>query len=242
MNLKNVEKVLFLDIETVPQYEKLSEAPEMMRDLFVKRFKKELSESLEHALSVEEGQDIREKFWHEKASLQPEFGKIVCISVGMMYNGKFVKKSFASDDETKLLNDFVNGKLAEKLNDISGGVIFCAYNGDSFDYPFIAKRLIVNGLMVPKIFFYPKLKPWERSFFVDLMSIWKWDVYNSSVSLKLLSYSLGVNDGSCDVDGSMVKDIYYREKDMKKITEYCENDVQLLYNSYVKLYANFANA
>ena len=229
MSLKPIDKVLFLDIETVPQYETFAEAPAEMQLLFTQRYKEDVTTSSE------------EEVWNEKASLQPEFGKIVCISVGMIHNGKFVKKSYSSEDELSVLNDFVSGKLIERLNDISGGTIFCAYSGESFDFPFIAKRLIMNGLMIPKFLFYTDRKPWERNFLVDLKTIWKWEVYNGNVSLKLLSYSLGLGSGD-DIDGSMIKDIYYVEKDVKKIATHCENDIDLLYHSYNKLAANFANA
>jgi hypothetical protein len=250
MNLKNVEKVLFLDIETVPQYEKFSEAPEIVQELFLKRFKyaheKILDSHLEVAGngSVDTASDetsVNEELWNQKASLYPEFAKIVCISVGMIYNGKFVKRSYASDNENELLTQFVSGKLIDKLNDLSGGTIFCAYNGEGFHFPFIAKRLIINGVMVPKVLFYPNLKPWERNFLVDLKTIWKWDSYEPAVSFKLLAYSLGLSNTD-EIDATMIKDIYYSEKDLKKISTHCENDVELLYNAYIKLYANSANA
>ena len=229
MNLKPVEKVLFIDIETVPQFDNHTEAPLELQKLFVQRYEEDLKEK-----SVE-------TVWNEKASIQPEFGKIVCVSVGMLFNGKFVKKSYASENEAELLNDFVSGKLAERLNDVSGGTIFCAYSGETFDFPFLAKRLIINGLMVPKFLFYTDKKPWERNFIVDLRTVWKWEVYNATISLKLLSYSLGVGSGD-EIHGSMIKDIYYKEKDVKKISKHCENDVELLFSSYTKLLANFANA
>ena len=231
MNLKPVDKVLFLDIETVPQYETFEEVPELLKKLFLQRFKKEAAET-----------DDYENLWFLKASLYPEFGKIVCISVGMMYNGKFVTKSFASEDEVALLNDFVGGKLMDKLNDISGGTVFSAYNGNVFDFPFIAKRLIINELFVPKVFFYTDLKPWERNFMVDLKVLWKWDVFDANVSLGLLGYALGLKIHKDEMDGSMVKDVYYKEKDIKKIALYCEQDVDLLYRAYVKIFANFSNS
>ena len=233
MNLKNADKVLFLNIETAPQYDIFESAPIELQQLFLQRFSKDVAE-LKDAFKYQE-------LWNEKASLYPEFGKIICISVGMVYNGKFVTKSFVGDDEKQLLSDFVSGKLMDKLNDISGGTIFCAYSGESFLFPFIAKRLIMNGVLVPKVFFYPNLKPWERNFLVDLRTTWRWDVYDATISLKLLAYSLGVGNDD-QIDGKMIKDIYYVERDLKKISSHCEHDVELLFNSYNKLHANFANA
>ena len=208
MNLPDINKVLFLDIETVPQYEKFSEAPELLKQLFLQKFKNKMSELENSSVS-----DPHEELWNLKAPLSAEFGKIVCISVGMMHEGKFVTKSFSSKNESDLLDSFINGKLSSRLNDISGKKSFmCVYNGEIFDLPFIAKRLIINGLNVPKIFFFPDYKPWERSFIIDVKNIWKWDVFDGSISLGLLGYSLGLEIHKDEIDGSMVKDIYYLEK------------------------------
>lgn len=233
MNLPAIEKVLFLDIETVPQYETLKEAPELLRDLFKQKFKTKTNEVLTQPSSEEE---LWEEMWNLKAPLSAEFGKIVCISVGTIFNGKFVTKSFSGDDEKAILNDFVNGKLNSQLNDTSGKNLFlCVYNGEVFDLPFISKRLIINGLNIPKIFLYPSFKPWERNFIVDLKNVWKWDVFDGAVSLGLLGYSLGVSVHKDEMDGSKVKDVYYLEKDIKKISDYCQKDVTLLFNIYSKL-------
>lgn len=233
MNLPSIEKILFLDIETVPQYETFKESPELLRDLFKQKFKTKTNEVLTQPSSEEE---LWEEMWNLKAPLSAEFGKIVCISVGTIFNGKFVTKSFFGDDEKTLLNDFVNGKLNSQLNDISGKNLFlCVYNGEVFDLPFISKRLIINGLNIPKIFLYPNFKPWERNFIVDLKNVWKWDVFDGAVSLGLLGYSLGLSVHKDEMDGSKVKDVYYLEKDIKKISDYCQKDVTLLYNIYSKL-------
>ena len=230
MSLKSLEKILFLKIETVPQYETFNEAPEELQKLFTQRYKEDI-------LKVGSYQEV----WNEKCSLQAEFGKIVCVSVGLLHNGKFVKKHFSSENEAELLAEFVGGKLSEKLNDISGGVVFCSYTGTSFDFPFLAKRLIMNGLMVPKFLFYTERKPWERTFIIDFKDTWKWEIYNGNVSLKLLSYSLGLGSGD-EISGDMIKDLYYKEKDLESIARHCDSDTELLYQCYKKLLINFANA
>ena len=233
MNLPSIEKILFLDIETVPQYETFKEASELLKDLFKQKFKTKTNEVLTQPSSEEE---LWEEMWNLKSPLSAEFGKIVCISVGTIFNGKFVTKSFSGDDEKALLNDFVNGKLNSQLNDTSGKNLFwCVYNGEVFDLPFISKRLIINGLNIPKIFLYPNFKPWERNFIVDLKNVWKWDVFDGAVSLGLLGYSLGLSVHKDEMNGSKVKDVYYLEKDIKKISDYCQKDVTLLFNIYSKL-------
>jgi predicted PolB exonuclease-like 3'-5' exonuclease len=233
MNLPNIEKALFLDIETVPQFQTFKESPEVLKDLFKQKFKTKTGDVSSNPSSEEE---LWEEIWNLKAPLYPEFGKIVCISVGMIFNGKFITKSFFGDNEAELLNNFVNGKLNSQLNDTGGKNSFlCVYNGEIFDLPFISKRLIINGLNVPKIFLYPNFKPWERNFIVDIKNVWKWDVFDGAISLGLLGYSLGVSIHKDEMDGSMVKDVYYLENDLKKISDYCQKDVTLLFNIYSKL-------
>lgn len=232
MNLPDINKVLFMDIETVPQYETFAEAPEILRHLFVQKFKNKISE----VKDIIDTDGIWEEMWNLKAPLFAEFGKIVCISIGMIYNGKFAAKSFSSENELELLTKFISGKTLERFNDTSGKNSFiCVYNGEIFDLPFVAKRLIINGLNIPKTFLFPNLKPWERNFIIDIKNIWKWDVYDGSISLGLLGCALGLEIHKDEMDGSMVKDVYYVEKDIKKISDYCEKDITLLYKVYEKL-------
>ncbi|HVF95792.1 MAG TPA: hypothetical protein VM871_00640, partial [Flavisolibacter sp.] len=44
-------------------------------------------------------------------------------------------------------------------------------------------------------------------------------------SLKLLAKVLGVPSPKDDIDGSMVHDVYYGQKDLERIVEYCQKDV-----------------
>lgn len=238
MNLPDINKVLFMDIETVPQYEKFSMVPDSLKKLFVQKFKNKTSDVF-NVIGIEKNyteEEIWEEMWNLKAPLYAEFGKIVCISIGMLYNGEFIKKSFYSENEFELLKKFTSGKTLEKFNDTSGKNSFiCVYNGEIFDLPFVAKRIIINGLNIPKIFLFPNFKPWERNFLIDVKNIWKWDVYDGAISLSLLAYSLGLETHKEEMDGSMVKDVYYVEKNIKKISDYCEKDIILLYKIYEKL-------
>lgn len=234
MNLPNINKVLFMDIETVPQHKTFSEAPDILKYLFVQKFRNKLVE-VKDAINEDEAW---EEMWNLKAPLSAEFGKIVCISIGMIHNGVFMKKTYASENEFELLTNFTSGKTLEKFNDVSGKNSFiCVYNGEIFDLPFVAKRLIINGIHVPKTFFFPSLKPWDRNFLIDVKNIWKWDVYDGAISLALLGHTLGLEIHKDEMDGSMVKDVYYVEKDIQKISKYCEQDITLLYKIYEKLSA-----
>jgi hypothetical protein len=103
-------------------------------------------------------------------------------------------------------------------------VLLCAHNGKEFDYPYIARRMIVNGLIIPEILDNAGKKPWEVKL-LDTMELWKFGDYKSYTSLDLLSSILGIPSPKDDIDGSMVADIYWKEHDLKRIVRYCEKDV-----------------
>lgn len=133
-----IEKILFLDIETVPSqssWENLSEAEQKLWD------KKTFHQRKEEISAAD--------FYPERAGIMAEFGKIICISVGMIDKNNSLKiKSFANDDEKKLLNEFGEMFNSPRLHD----VLLCAHNGKEFDFPWIARRFLINGMMPPQPF------------------------------------------------------------------------------------------
>lgn len=209
----NLKHVLFLDIETVPQLEAYSKLPEKTQQLWDKKSKYFRSEE----------QDADEVY--QRAGIYAEFGKIVCISVGIL-NGKETDfgiklKSFAHEDETVLLNEFID--LVEKMEE-KRPVILCAHNGKEFDFPYISRRLLINGLDLPKCLDNAGKKPWEI-LHIDTLELWKFGDYKHYTSLDLLTHIFNIPSPKEDIDGSMVADVFYNEKDLQKIIKYCENDV-----------------
>lgn len=104
----DIANILFLDIETVsgkPDYENLSEDFQ------------ELWQIKARQLSRNDGEEEPDyaALYKERAAIFAEFGKIVCISVGVVYRDKedqLLKvrlKSFASENEKELLYEFPNG-------------------------------------------------------------------------------------------------------------------------------------
>jgi len=211
----NPQHILFLDIETVPQYADYSELPEKLREFWDKksaRFRQE-----------EEGpEDV-----YQRAGIYAEFGKIVCISVGVMKSAEengsygFRLKSFYSADEQDLLSRF-----AEMLQKFSTkeDALLCAHNGKEFDFPYIARRMLLNGLPVPDILNVPGKKPWEVAF-LDTMELWKFGDYKNFTSLDLLTYIFDIPTPKDDIDGSMVGKVFWEENDIERIVHYCEKDV-----------------
>lgn len=219
--LQNVplEKVLFLDIETVPLYGNWDEIPETEQKLWDKKTRYQRKDEF----SAEE--------FYERAGIMAEFGKIICITIGMLEKNETLRiKSFANDDEKKLLQEFGELFNSQRLRD----VILCAHNGKEFDFPWIARRFLINGMQPPSPFQMFGKKPWEISH-LDTMELWKFGDYKSFISLELLAHVFGIPTPKDDIDGSMVSSIYYIEKDLQRIVDYCEKDVLTLANIFRRM-------
>ena len=215
-----LEKILFLDIETVPQAGNWEDLTETDQYLWDKKTKMQRKEDF-----------TAEDFYSERGGIMAEFGKIICISVGILEKSeKLMIKSFSGDDERKLLEEFGEIFNHPKLHD----VILCAHNGKEFDFPWIARRFLINGMQPPKPFQMFGKKPWEIPH-LDTMELWKFGDYKSYISLELLAHVFGIPTPKDDIDGSMVSSIYYIEKDLFRIVQYCEKDVLTLANIFRRM-------
>jgi len=207
------EEVLFLDIETVPAESSFELLDPAMKSLWDKKSKQFRSQE-QNASEV-----------YDRAGIYSEFGKIICISVGLI-SGKdpfsFRLKSFKGDDEKELLKSFA--VMLSKFCRTNTDALLCAHNGKEFDYPYIARRMIINGINIPAILDNAGKKPWEIKL-LDTMDLWKFGDYKNYTSLDLLTNILGIATPKDDIDGSMVAGIYYVENDLDRIARYCEKDV-----------------
>jgi len=209
-----LESILFLDIETVPlaaNYSDLDEDGQYLWDLKSKFLIRD--------------KDLTPSDVYEKAGIYAEFGKIVCISVGFLKRnteGVYIyrTKSFADHDETKLLQGFTH-----LLNTHFNGDhhLLCAHNGKEFDFPFIARRLLINSLRLPKLLDIAGKKPWGIKH-LDTMELWKFGDYKSYTSIKLLTHVFDIPTPKDDIDGSQVARVYYEENDLNRIAVYCQKD------------------
>ena len=162
---------------------------------------------------------------YERAGIYSEFGKIICISVGLIKDKNpfgLRLKSFYGKDEKSLLSDFSD--MLTKFSKTNREALLCAHNGKEFDFPYIARRMIINGLIIPEILDNAGKKPWEIKL-LDTMDLWKFGDYKNYTSLDLLTSILGIPTPKDDIDGSMVAGIYYNENDLERIVRYCEKDV-----------------
>jgi len=218
-----LENIIFLDIETVPFAPDYSGIDERMQGLWEKK----------SAYFREENNDPG-SVW-QRAGIYAEFGKIVCISVGHMVpeeSGFHCRtKSYAGDDETTILKDF-----SAMITNFSRGreVQLCAHNGKEFDFPFIARRMLINGLALPSILDLAGKKPWEVNL-LDTMELWKFGDYKHYTSLDLLAAVFDIPTPKDDIDGSMVAEVYWKDHDVERIAEYCEKDVQTVASLYLRM-------
>ncbi|CAM1358004.1 3'-5' exonuclease [Tenacibaculum litoreum] len=212
LNKLNLQNILFLDIETVPEVELFADLSPEMQELYALKTQYQRKDEF-----------TPEEFYH-RAGIWAEFGKIICISVGYFVERKGESQlritSFYGDNEFKLLQDFKN-LLDTHFNHPNH--LLCAHNGKEFDFPYIARRMIINRVDLPnKLNLFGK-KPWEIPH-LDTMDLWKFGDYKHYTSLKLLTAILGIPSPKQDIDGSEVANVYYQEKNLSRIVEYCERD------------------
>jgi len=217
------EDILFLDIETVPRWKTHADMPEHFSALW--------SDKMVYA-TEKEGKTAEELF--DRAGIYAEFGKIICITVGIvvMREGKTILrlKSFASDNEKELLEDF--GKLL--MHKFSRPEHYlCAHNGKEFDFPYIARRMLVNGIKLPQPLDLAGRKPWEVKH-LDTLELWKFGDYKHYTSLNLLAALFDIPTPKDDIKGSDVAHVYWQEQNLKRIVTYCEKDVVTIVQLYMR--------
>ena len=217
-----LDLILFLDIETVPEKESFNQLDEATQGLW------------EHKSQYQRKDEISAEEFYERAGIWAEFGKIICISVGY-FTFKGENRSFRlttfQGEESKLLLEFkqlLNSHFSNPKN------VLCAHNGKEFDFPYIARRMIIHGISLPyKLDLFGK-KPWEVPH-LDTMELWKFGDYKHYTSLKLMAHVLGIPSPKEDIDGSMVREVYYKENDLDRIITYCELDVLTTAQVFLRL-------
>ena len=229
---KDLRKILFLDIETVSGKSSYTELDENFQALWrlkcrsvLKKYDEEISE--EEAAAA----------YPEKAGIFAEFGKIICISVGIAYLNADQQmnvrlKSFANHDESILLREFF--ALLNKSYYNPRQHFFCGHNIKEFDMPYICRRAVVNQLPFPPTLELSGKKPWELAHLLDTMDMWKFGDRKNYTSLKLLAAVLGFPSPKDDIDGSEVGRVYWEENDLDRIARYCEKDVLATIQLYLR--------
>jgi hypothetical protein len=214
-----VENILFLDIETAPAFSTYPEIGEPFKKLWDKK-----ADNLKKADA-----DTPESLY-PRAGIYAEFGKVICISAGFFRNKEFRLKSFYGDDEHILLNQFCK-MLGSHFN--SNDKFLCAHNGKEFDFPFLARRILIQGLPLPSILDLAGRKPWEVQH-LDTMELWKFGDYKHYTSLELLAAIFDIPTPKDDISGADIHRVYWQEHDLERIRTYCQKDVVTVARLFLK--------
>lgn len=222
INKLNLEHILFLDIETVPETENFSDLDTTKQELWDAKSRYQRKEEF----TAEE--------FYDRAGIWAEFGKIVCISVGyfkMEGESRTFRVTSFYGEEIQLLKDFKNLLISHFS---ANKHLLCAHNGKEFDFPYIARRMIIHNIELPyKLNLFGK-KPWEVPH-LDTLELWKFGDYKTYTSLKLLTNVLGIPSPKDDIDGSEVYRVYYKEKEIDRIIVYCEKDTIAVAQIFLRL-------
>jgi len=221
LNKIELNKILFLDIETVPERKRFEDLSPVKQKLW------EQKSAYKRRYEAKGNDEISAEDYYKNAGIWAEFGKIICISVGYFNTSvdedayEFRMKSFYGHDEKEILKEFAE-LLIHYFN--RPNHLICGHNVKEFDIPYMARRLLINGVQLPKILNLFGKKPWEVPH-LDTLELWKFGDYKHFTSLKLLTEILGIASPKDDIDGSQVREVYYNENDLDRIVKYCEKDV-----------------
>jgi uncharacterized protein YprB with RNaseH-like and TPR domain len=227
--MEHIKNILFIDIETVPvtsDYELLSE---VMQAEWIRKSK-----------YLKTGNEITTdsaSLFTEKAGVYSEFAQVVCIGIGSLVQQdeiwKLRLKAITNDNEKILLNSFSD--ILTRFEGHYPHFRFCGHNIREFDIPFLCRRMIINGLALHKSLQLNGKKSWEVQHLEDTLELWKFGDYKHYTSLALLAEVLGIPSPKDDMDGSMVGDVYWKQKDLERIGKYCLKDVLTTAKVYLKL-------
>lgn len=232
---EHIKRMLFVDIETVRATRYFHELSEGMQKMW---------ENKAQYLEPKSELSVEEKYY-ERAGIYAEFGKIVCISCGFVFERDkqmyFKVKSFYGDDERQILKAFgefldnitvkldANGNLLDRNgNKKSNSWLFhylVAHNGKEFDFPYLCRRYMVHQLRLPELLEVRGKKPWDIGHLLDTMEMWRFGDVKSFTKLELLCHLFQIPTPKEEMDGGMVNQVFWEEKNYEKIARYCEKDV-----------------
>ncbi|PWJ41043.1 3'-5' exonuclease [Sediminitomix flava] len=222
---KELSGLMFIDIETVPLVSDFNLLSERMQEHWIKKA---------HRVMPNEDFEIEDS-WQTKAGIYAEFAKVVCISVGRFFldeegECRFKVKSFMNEEESVLLHEFSEMLHLIKKKDFR----FVGHNIKEFDLPFLCRRMLVQQVAIPKCLQLSSFKPWSNPN-IDTMELWKFGDYKSFTSLDLLATIFDIPTSKDDIDGTKVAEVYYKERNLDRITQYCAKDVVLTAKVFLRL-------
>lgn len=220
----SLESLLVIDIETVRSHNTYEEMSERLQAQWDRK----------STFLRSEEEESPKALYEDRGGIYAEFGKVVSISVGFFtYVGPELSlrvKALYNNDESILLNEF--NELLQKFD--GKNLTLCGHNGKEFDFPYLCRRMLVNGIKLPAVLDTAGKKPWEVNH-LDTMEMWKFGDRKNFTSLELLATLFDIPTSKDAIDGSQVSNVYYEEKDLEKIARYCSKDVVVTAQLMLKL-------
>lgn len=221
MNNIALSNILFIDIETVSKYNSYDDLSDREKEHWNKK------------VVLLKSDKPADQLYFERAGIYAEFGKIICIGIGGIDKSlnKIKLKAICSKDEKEVLLEF---KRIIENHPAKKNLILCAHNGKEFDFPYICRRMLINGIELPDILDISEKKPWEVMH-RDTLEMWKFGDFKNYTSLDLLATIFDIPGSKYKMDGSMVNFEYYEKDNLQEIAEYCKEDVKVLIQLYLKM-------
>ena len=221
----DLRDIIFLDIETV----RLTETFEALGDRLKTQWARKAS-----FLKRVEGQTDAELF-DDRAGIYAEFGKVITIAFGRYFDTEsgelgLKTKCYCSENEQEILMNFK--QMLEKQDPVT--IKLCAHNGKEFDFPYLCRRMLINGIAPPSLLNQTGRKTWDVTH-LDTMDMWKFGDFKHYTSLDLLAALFNIPTSKGDMDGGMVNEVFYVENNLQKISDYCVRDVVAIAQVYLKL-------
>ena len=144
----NLEKILFISIETVPQETELAK------------------EGLMHNSWSERVNDSES--YTETAPLFAEFGKIFCVSLGYVKNHQLNIKTIQGDEKEIIETTY---KMVDAFRRTWGNLTLCGHSLKGFAIPYVMRRSIINNVSVQELFDVSGLKPWDINWILDIKDL-----------------------------------------------------------------------
>lgn len=194
---------------------------------------KDLSDEFKSAWGYKNKQDGRipsdgvlEVLWVNTASLYPEFSKVCAVSLAYLNpEGNLVCKEFYGEDEKGLLQSLAITLNKMVAHDKEYRLI--GHASKFFDYPFMAKRYIINRLDIPLVLDPIDNKPWLQTNLCT-NELWKMGGTTGS-SLQAMCTALNIPISKVDLVGDEVGAAFYRGE-FKRISTYCALDTIATFN------------
>jgi DNA polymerase elongation subunit (family B) len=212
IHLPPAHRLFYLDVETTSEKQYFSELSPAWQSLWRQK-----------AMRIDASKEPEALY--PKAAIYAEFGKIVCISIGTLEekNNELRIVSFYGFDEQKILLEFAH--WANEFLDKQS--VLAAHNGKEFDFPWIARRLAIQGIPVPKPFQLFGKKPWDIQH-IDTLELWKCGDYKHYTSLELLATTFGIQIPKSQLSGDKIHSTFWVDKDITGIAAYCAEDVETI--------------